>query len=69
MLTVTGVQTCALPISALKTILESKVSTLVEGIARSFEELGEDGRRHPRLAREISALDRLVTATVHAMEF
>ena len=43
--------------------LESKVSTLVEGIARSFEELGEDGRRHPRLAREISALDRLVTAT------
>ena len=55
--------------AALKTILESKVSTLVEGIARSFEELGEDGRRHPRLAREISALDRLVTATVHAMEF
>ena len=35
--------------AALKTILESKVSTLVEGIARSFEELGEDGRRHPRL--------------------
>jgi kinesin family protein 3/17 len=55
--------------AALKTILESKMSTLVDGIARSFEELGDDGRRHPRLAREISALDRLVTATVHAMEF
>ena len=55
--------------AALKTILESKMSTLVDGIARSLKELGDDGRRHPRLAREISALDRLVTATVHAMEF
>jgi len=54
--------------SALKTILESKIATLVEGIARSVKEMPEEARRHPRLTREVNALDRLVHATVQAME-
>jgi hypothetical protein len=28
----------------------------------------EEARRHPRLTREVNALDRLVHATVQAME-
>jgi hypothetical protein len=55
--------------AALKTILENKISTLVEGISRSLRELPDEAQRHPRLAREVSALDRLVNATVHAMEY
>ena len=55
--------------AALKTILENKISTLVEGIGRSLRELPQEAQRHPRLTREVSALDRLVNATVQAMEF
>ena len=55
--------------AALKTILENKISTLVEGISRSLRELPHEAQRHPRLQREVNALDRLVNATVHAMEY
>ncbi|KAK3236584.1 hypothetical protein CYMTET_53285 [Cymbomonas tetramitiformis] len=52
--------------AALKTILESKIRTLVDGIGRSVQELPE-AQQHPRLTREVQALDKLVNATVNAM--
>jgi hypothetical protein len=55
--------------AALRTILDNKISALVQGIGRSVEELGKEAARAPRLQREVKALDRLVAATVHAMEY
>ena len=40
--------------AALKTILQHKISTLVEGIARSVRELPGEAQRHPRLQREVN---------------
>jgi hypothetical protein len=40
--------------AALKTILESKVRTLVDSIGYSLKQLPEDAQRHPRLAREVT---------------
>ena len=55
--------------AALRTILDNKISALVQGIGRSVEELGKEAARAPRLQREVKALERLVAATVHAMEY
>ena len=41
--------------TALKTILESKVRTLVDSIGYSLKQLPEDAQRHPRLAREVNS--------------
>ncbi|GAQ78682.1 Kinesin-like protein [Klebsormidium nitens] len=56
--------------TALMTILDSKVRTLVESIARTLGELpGEVADAHPaRFAREVHALEKLVGATIQAMK-
>jgi len=53
--------------AALKTILESKISTLVNGISHSLREDPEFGHKNPRLTREVHALEKLVNATINAM--
>ena len=51
------------------TIMRKKVATLVEGSAgRRRAEGKEVEAKAPRLAREVKALERLVAATVSAME-
>ena len=40
--------------AALKTILESKIRTLVDGIGYSMKELPTEAQQHPRLGREVS---------------
>ena len=56
--------------AALVTIMRKKVATLVEGIGRGVAALEgkEVEAKAPRLAREVKALERLVAATVSAME-
>jgi hypothetical protein len=55
--------------AALKTILENKIQSLVSGVTRSVEALGaESDQKAPRLRREVRALERLVAATVQAMD-
>ena len=55
--------------SALRTILENKIQALVVGVGRSVDSLGDDlDTKAPRLRREVRALERLVAATVQAME-
>ena len=55
--------------AALKTILENKIQSLVSGVNRSVEALGaESDQKAPRLRREVRALERLVAATVQAMD-
>ena len=54
---------------ALKTILENKIQSLVSGVNRSVDALGADAdQKAPRLRREVRALERLVAATVQAMD-
>lgn len=58
--------------AALKTILESKIQTLVGDISSSAVNLREhpgytDGSQAARLVRQVTALDKLVGATVNAM--
>eukprot|EP00959_Pyramimonas_sp_CCMP1952_P040790 852997-Pyramimonas_sp.AAC.2 len=53
--------------AALKTILESKICTLVSGISHSLKEDPSMASNNPRLAREVQALEKLVNATVNAM--
>ena len=55
--------------AALKTILENKIQSLVSGVTRSVEALGAvSDQKAPRLRREVRALERLVAATVQAMD-
>jgi hypothetical protein len=55
--------------SALRTILENKIQSLVVGVGRSVDGLGAEADDNaPRLRREVRALERLVAATVQAME-
>ena len=55
--------------AALKTILENKIQSLVAGVNRSVDALGTaSDEKAPRLRREVRALERLVAATVQAMD-
>ena len=55
--------------AALKTILENKIQSLVAGVNRSVDALGTaSDQKAPRLRREARALERLVAATVQAMD-
>mmetsp|Transcript_35865 Transcript_35865/g.101536 ORF Transcript_35865/g.101536 Transcript_35865/m.101536 type:complete len:81 (-) Transcript_35865:595-837(-) len=55
--------------AALKTILESKIHTLVGDISASMSELqgSSADRQVARMARQVMALDKLVGATINAM--
>eukprot|EP00884_Botryococcus_braunii_P022705 jgi/Botrbrau1/9118/Bobra.0305s0022.1 len=53
--------------TALKTIIEEKFGTLVADISRSVSEGQTLAGQHPRLARQIGALQKLLAATVAAM--
>lgn len=55
--------------AALRTILESKIRSLVAGVVRGVDALGPAADdTAPRLRREVRALERLVAATVQAMD-
>lgn len=53
--------------AALTTILDTKVQALVAELHRSIGELPDEARQHPRLPRQLAALDKLVQATINAM--
>ncbi|KAK9829931.1 hypothetical protein WJX72_008705 [[Myrmecia] bisecta] len=53
--------------AALKTILDAKIRALVNEIGHSLAEMSPDVHRNPKLLRQVSALDKLVAATVAAM--
>ncbi|GBG86230.1 hypothetical protein CBR_g41135 [Chara braunii] len=53
---------------ALITILDMKIRALVDGIGRSTAELAPELLKNPKFAREFHALEKLVAATVTAMQ-
>jgi hypothetical protein len=54
--------------TALMTILDSKIRTLVESISRTMGDLPSEVAAHPRFPREVHALEKLVGATIQAMK-
>ncbi|CAL5221751.1 g4003 [Coccomyxa viridis] len=52
---------------ALKAILDDKVRALISDIGQSVAELPIEVRQHPKLLRQVLALDKLVAATVKAL--
>jgi chromosome segregation ATPase len=54
--------------TALMTILDSKIRTLVESISRTMGDLPSEVASHPRFSREVHALEKLVGATIQAMK-
>ena len=53
---------------ALRAILQDKVMAIVGEVEKSVGELGPVAREHPRLGRQLQYLQKLVEATVTAME-